>query len=127
TNALVVTGSPKAMKAIRNVIAQLDIKRAQVLVEAVIAEVSHSKSSELGVDWAAFNDDRIAAAGILNPSTLGVAGGLITGGTAGIAAAGSALSSGGTKAPGLVVAGGVDNRPGGTSFVALLRALRGDG
>jgi general secretion pathway protein D len=127
TNALVITGSPKAMKAIRNVIAQLDIRRSQVLVEAVVAEVSGSLSTQLGLDWALFNADRVAVAGILDPSTLGVAGGLLSGGTTGLTAAGNALTSGGTRAPGLVAAGGIDNRPGGTSVAAILRALQSDG
>jgi general secretion pathway protein D len=126
TNALVITGSPKAMKALRNVIAQLDIRRSQVLVEAVVAEVSGSLSTQLGIDWALYNPDRIAAAAILDPTTLGIAGGLITGGTSGLAAAGNALSGGGSRAPGLIAAGGVDNGNG-TSFGAILRALQSDG
>jgi general secretion pathway protein D len=125
TNALVITGSPKAMKALRNVIAQLDIRRSQVLVEAVVAEVSGSLSTQLGIDWAVYNPDRIAAASILDPSTLGVAGGVISGTTQGLAAAAGALSPGG-RAPGLIAAGGVDNG-GGTSFGAILRALQSDG
>lgn len=125
TNALVITGSPKAMKALRNVIAQLDIRRSQVLVEAVVAEVSGSLSTQLGIDWAVYNPDRIAAASILDPSTLGVAGGVISGTTQGLASAASALAPGG-RAPGLIAAGGVDNG-GGTSFGAILRALQSDG
>lgn len=122
TNALVITGSPKSMKAVRNVIAQLDIRRAQVLVEAVIAEVSASTSSKLGIDWAVFNEDRIAAAGILDPNTLTVIGGALSGTDLGAA---SALNSLGT---GLTAVGGVDNRDsGGTSFAALIKALQGDG
>ena len=121
TNALVITGSPKAMKAVRNVIAQLDIKRAQVLVEAVIAEVSASTSSKLGVDWAVFNDDRIAAAGILDPNTLTAIGGALSGTDLGAA---SALGAIGT---GLTAVGGVDHRPNGTSFAVLIKALQGDG
>lgn len=125
TNALVITGSPKAMKALRNVIAQLDIRRSQVMVEAVVAEVSGSLSTQLGIDWALYNPDRIAAASILDPSTLGVAGGVISGTSTGLAAAASALSPGG-RSPGLIAAGGVDNG-GGTSFGAILRALQSDG
>jgi len=119
TNALVITGSPKSMKAIRNVIAQLDIKRSQVLVEAVIAEVSAAKSAQLGLDWAVFNDNRIAAAGILNPDTLTLVSGAAT------------IASGGTLSTnplstGLTAVGGIDNRPGGTSIGAILKALQGD-
>lgn len=126
TNALVITGSPKAMKAIRSVIAQLDIRRSQVLVEAVVAEVSGSLSSQLGLDWAVFNPDRIAAATILDPSTLGVAGGVLAGGATGATAAANALSSGGSQAPGLVAVGGRENGAG-TTFGAILRALQSDG
>lgn len=69
TNALVITAPPKIMQQVRLIIAQLDIKRSQVLVEAIIANVSADKSSQLGVDWLAYNPHSIAAAGILNPST----------------------------------------------------------
>ena len=69
TNALVITAPPKIMQQVRLIIAQLDIRRSQVLVEAIVAQVSTDKSSQLGVDWIAYNPSSIAAAGILNPST----------------------------------------------------------
>ncbi len=50
-NALVVFAPPKRLKEIKAVISQLDIRRAQVLVEGVIAEVSYDKAIELGVQW----------------------------------------------------------------------------
>lgn len=124
TNALVITGSPKSMKAIRNVIAQLDIKRSQVLVEAVIAEVSAAKSAQLGLDWLVFNENRIAAAAILDPSTL-----TLVGGAAAAAVTGTVPTAGLTQNPlgtGLTAIGGIDNRPGGTSIGAILKALQGD-
>ncbi|HUR41303.1 MAG TPA: type II secretion system secretin GspD [Verrucomicrobiae bacterium] len=122
TNALVITGSPKSMKAVRNVIAQLDIKRSQVLVEAVIAEVSGSVSSKLGIDWAIFNPDRIALAGILDPSTLTAAAAFASGNPQAIAGSLSSLS-------GVVGGGGHIENDGksGTSFAILLKALQGDG
>jgi general secretion pathway protein D len=52
TNALVITAPPDLIRSLRTVIAQLDIRRAQVLVEAVIAEISAEKTAELGVQWA---------------------------------------------------------------------------
>ncbi|MBI2382934.1 MAG: type II secretion system secretin GspD [Gammaproteobacteria bacterium] len=119
-NALVITAPPKTMRAIRNVIEQLDIQRAQVLVEAVIAEVSADKQSQLGVDWAVFNEDRIAAANILNSGTLGLAGAAISGSSTAIAGAINNLGTG------AVAAGGRINKDG-TSFGLLLRALQGDG
>jgi general secretion pathway protein D len=53
TNSLVITAPPEAIRSMRSVIAQLDVRRAQVLVEAVIAEISAEKAAELGVQWVA--------------------------------------------------------------------------
>ena len=53
TNALVITAPPDIFRSLRAVIRRLDIRRAQVLVEAVIAEVSTNSSQEFGIQWAA--------------------------------------------------------------------------
>jgi len=50
-NALVIKADIKAFEDIRSVVKQLDIRRAQVFVETIIAEVSVSKEAEIGVDW----------------------------------------------------------------------------
>ncbi len=52
TNALVITAPPALMRSLEAVIRQLDIRRSQVLVDAIIAEVSEKKARELGVQWA---------------------------------------------------------------------------
>ena len=52
TNALVISAPPDIMRSLQAVIKKLDIRRAQVLVEAIIAEVSSTKGAELGVQWA---------------------------------------------------------------------------
>lgn len=51
TNALIVTAPPALMRNIKNVIARLDVRRAQVLVEAIIVEVTGVNSDEWGVEW----------------------------------------------------------------------------
>src|ERR1700728_1203801 len=51
TNALVITAPPKIMKSLMAVIDKLDIRRAQVHVEAIIVEVDVNKSANLGVQW----------------------------------------------------------------------------
>ncbi|GAA5645480.1 type II secretion system secretin GspD [Vibrio proteolyticus] len=51
TNALVLTAPPDIMQALQNVIAQLDIRRAQVLIEALIVEMSEGDGVNLGVQW----------------------------------------------------------------------------
>lgn len=50
TNAIVITAAPKIQRSLALVIRQLDIRRAQILVEAAIAEISQNKDRELGVE-----------------------------------------------------------------------------
>ena len=67
TNALVITAPPDIMRTLRRVIGQLDIRRAQVLVEAIIAEVTEDTARELGVQWI-FNGavDSTGPIGVIN-------------------------------------------------------------
>ena len=51
TNALVISAQPDVLKSLESVIAQLDIRRAQVLVEALIVEISEKLSRDLGVQF----------------------------------------------------------------------------
>ena len=51
TNSLIITAQPDMMKTFEAVIRQLDIRLAQVLVEAIIVEVSENRAKELGVQW----------------------------------------------------------------------------
>ena len=51
TNSLVVTANPHDYEQIRTIIQKLDIPRAQVLVEALIADVSMDRLKEFGIEW----------------------------------------------------------------------------
>jgi general secretion pathway protein D len=51
TNALIMTAPPKTMKSLMAVIDKLDIRRAQVEIEAIVVEVDVNKSANLGVQW----------------------------------------------------------------------------
>jgi general secretion pathway protein D len=51
TNALIVTANAEVMTALQAVIERLDIRRAQVLVEAIIVEMSANKNRDLGIQW----------------------------------------------------------------------------
>ncbi|MEZ6964682.1 GspD family T2SS secretin variant ExeD [Aeromonas sp. S9(2024)] len=51
TNALVITAQPDVMAELEQVIAKLDIRRAQVLVEAIIVEMADGDGLDLGVQW----------------------------------------------------------------------------
>ncbi len=51
TNAIVITAPPSMMNTMKGVIAKLDVRRQQVLVEALIVEVSEDLGRDLGVYW----------------------------------------------------------------------------
>ncbi|NTU60070.1 MAG: type II secretion system secretin GspD [Deltaproteobacteria bacterium] len=51
TNSLVIIATPQDYELLKTVIAKLDIRRPQVLVEALILEMNYQKSLELGVEW----------------------------------------------------------------------------
>ena len=51
TNSLIITASPPVFRTLRAVIDKLDARRAQVFVEALIAEVSSDRSNEFGIQW----------------------------------------------------------------------------
>ncbi|HEX5513688.1 MAG TPA: type II secretion system secretin GspD, partial [Gammaproteobacteria bacterium] len=55
TNSLVITASPDLQRSLLSVIRQLDIRRAQVLIEAAVAEIADSKGRDLGVEAVAFD------------------------------------------------------------------------
>ena len=73
TNALVITAPPDIMRTLKRVISQLDIRRAQVLVEAIIAEVGEDTARDLGVQWifAGDSDNNRGPVGVINYSNSG--------------------------------------------------------
>jgi general secretion pathway protein D len=52
TNAIIINASDAVYNNLRTVIEQLDIRRAQVYVEALIAEMNADRTDELGFQWA---------------------------------------------------------------------------
>jgi len=121
-NALVITAPPKIMRAVMNIIDKLDIRRPQVLVEAIIVEVTSDKQAELGVNWAEFSkgNGTVPAASFVSP----VGGSTIVDLAGNVAAINSgstsaSLPGGTTLAIGRLAAGGLN-------FAAMLRAIRND-
>ena len=51
SNTLVITAQPDVYRSLQQVIRKLDVRRAQVLVEAIIAEIAMNKTNELGIQW----------------------------------------------------------------------------
>lgn len=57
TNSLIVTAEADVMQSLLSVIEKLDIRRAQVLVEAIIVEMSDDDGRDLGVEWLFLDDN----------------------------------------------------------------------
>ncbi|QGZ40691.1 general secretion pathway protein D [Pseudoduganella flava] len=57
TNTLIITAPDAVYRNLRAVIDQLDVRRAQVYIEALIVEVSADKASDFGVQWVAASGD----------------------------------------------------------------------
>ncbi|CAH0541867.1 type II secretion system secretin GspD [Vibrio marisflavi] len=62
-NALVITAPPDIMKSLKSIIKQLDIRRAQVLIEALIVEMSESQGIKLGVQWGSLESGSVVQFG----------------------------------------------------------------
>jgi len=123
TNALVMTAPPKLMRSAMTIIDKLDIRRAQVLVEAIIVEVVADRTSELGVTWAAVDEGGNNPLAATNFPAFG--NGVVQ--LAGAAAGGGEGTIDPSSAFGTGVSIGVGRlEEGGVSFAAILRALQGD-
>lgn len=64
TNSLIITADTDEMVALEAVIARLDIRRAQVLVEAIIVEMEIVEGRELGLQWLFANDSGLYGSNI---------------------------------------------------------------
>ncbi len=70
TNSVLITADVNTMDTMLSVIDSLDIRRAQVLVEAIIAEVSTDGKKELGIEWM-YRDDKYGFGSNSNSGVLG--------------------------------------------------------
>lgn len=116
-NALVITAPPAIMRSLREVVRKLDIRRAQVLVEAVIAEVSLDKSRELGVQWLIGHDSNNRAV---------VTGTNFSAGGSSLTSIASDIHAGNVPAIGDGLSLALGRIKGAVDYAALLRALAGD-
>ncbi len=142
TNALIMTAPPKIMKSLMAVIDKLDIRRAQVQVEAIIVEVDVNKSSNLGVQWILYGQGSStvplavtnlpgSGSSIVDLATAAIGGvSGVTGVNSSVATTTgtTAASSLSTAIPtGATFALGRYNANSGTNFAAIVQALRSDG
>ena len=128
TNAIVVSAAEDNLNSIRNIVAKLDIRRAQVLVEAIVVDLSEKAAKSLGVEAVFMGDDeesipigitRFSGAG---PDLLAIAGAAddATDVTMSQTAVSSLLNT-----QGLVAAFG-DLTKGEDNFVGILNAIADD-
>lgn len=120
TNSVVIFGPAELSREMATIIRQLDIRRAQVLVEAVIAEVSYDRAKELGVQWGIGSDS--TGVGVINfnrggRGILNLAAG-VNGFLEGDVTSPPSLADGATL-------GGL-GRIGSTQIALLVNALQGD-
>jgi general secretion pathway protein D len=129
TNSLIVSSEETNLETIRNLVSKLDIRRAQVLVEAIIVELSETAAKNLGVEtiFAGAQDGNVPV-GITrfqngsNPDLVALAGSLIEDGenaTLSNVASASLLQS-----SGLVT--GFGDLSGGDSFAGIINAVADD-
>ena len=119
TNALVVTAPPKTMRSLMQVVDKLDVRRAQVIIEAMLVEVSNDASRDLGVNWVVDGSGDNFLVGLFQQPIAGI----------GIGEIARAIDdpSSVTSAPGGFTLGGGRNQDSGTNFAAILRALASNG
>ena len=115
-NALIISAPPDQFRSLEAIIRKLDIRRAQVLVEAIIAEVSYDKAKKLGVQWIV--DGTPGGSGPVGVINLGSPN-ISDIGTAIAAGTGVSLGSGTT-----IGAGKFDGNS--VNFAALVQALQSD-
>lgn len=75
TNSLIITAPPPVFRSLREVIDKLDVRRAQVFVEALIAEVSSDRSNEFGIQWQDVSGAAKNSTQIIGGSNLSARGG----------------------------------------------------
>jgi general secretion pathway protein D len=113
------------MRSVMSIVDRLDIRRAQVLVEAILVEMSADKAMDLGVNWAVADSSNgnLPAGGFLSP-VAGTGLGEIIAAIRGSSGDGSTTNV--TPPTGLTLGFGELN-DNGTSWAGLIRALNGIG
>ena len=128
TNSLIISSAESNLATIRNIISQLDIRRAQVLVEAIIVELSETAANSLGIETIFNGTDKDSVPiGITRfngsgPDLLSIVGSAAddTDVTLSTNASASLLNTQG------LIAGFGDLTPGNDNFVGIINAIAQD-
>lgn len=115
-NALVIRAEPSLMKEIKELVASLDVRRAQVLIESAIVEVTGNVKDALGVQWAVGDINNPVGGTSFSdagPALPAIAAAITTGNPAGAIGSGLTL-------------GGFNEKDGQVQFGAILQAIQSD-
>jgi len=127
TNSLIISAEESTLDIIKNLVAKIDIRRAQVLVEAIIVELSETAAKSLGVETFFKGDSdsdipigltRFADGG---PDLLAITGALAEEGNATLS---TQATSSLLNTQGLIA--GIGNFNGNDSFVGIIKAIAED-
>jgi general secretion pathway protein D len=94
TNSLIITAPDNVYNGLRSVIDKLDARRAQVFVEALIAEVTTDKAAEFGIQWQSPIGSNSANTAVVGGTNFGSGGSNILGLSAGNTLPGSGFNLG---------------------------------
>ncbi len=125
TNALLITAEGEVLQSLLQVVKRLDIRRAQVLVEAIIVEMEDILGRDLGIEWL-FQNNRSGAFGSSidlsdnNSKIGGIVGSVADDDGANIPSVGGALTTIAGQSFGI---GRIDDH---ISFSVLVNALQQD-
>ena len=123
-NAVIVNAAPELMFEIEEAVNQLDNRRAQVLIQAAIVEVSGDDATQLGVQWALGNAN--SGYGVVNFNNVGASAASLAAAALGGAAGAAGISAAASSIVGALIGIGDSRKDGNgnTEFYgAILQAL----
>ena len=123
-NAVIVNAAPELMFEIEDAVNQLDSRRAQVLIQAAIVEVSGDDATQLGVQWALGNAN--SGYGVVNFNNVGASATSLAAAALSGAAGGGAISAAASSIVGALVGIGSsskDSKGNAQFYGAILQAL----
>jgi general secretion pathway protein D len=121
TNAVIITAGPDVVRRMKSIIRQLDIRRAQVLIESIIAEISNNKSREFGSQFAIAGKEGGTGTVPIGIGNFGGTNGIL--GLLNAADTGNVADAAGSIGDGITIGVGSNT---GTRFAFLLKALNAD-
>lgn len=73
TNSVLISADVDTMDSLLSVVERLDIRRAQVLIEAIIVEIQDTNGTDLGIEWM-YRDDKYGFGSNVNDGSIGAVG-----------------------------------------------------